>query len=387
MEETINRETTSMETTEEVPEDLLVVEEAKAKKKKHLLYGGLAGLVVVGMSAFVYLNFFHLTVKQDPVTVELGTEVSVQAKDYIKASGTVIKGTKVHVSDVDTSKVGTYKGFLTHGRQEVPLTIQVTDTVAPEVVLNPEISVIVGHPLSSDTIVASMNDLAGIKSLAFSKAAIATEAPADGTTPAPATLQYDTLGPQENALVVTDQNGNQTTQKFTVKVIEDYITHVTGIADMTVETGATIDWMNGITYDGKILSVTPDTSAVDLNTQGEYQVTYAIAGDDQETMVHQTAKVTVVPPAKAQELANQGGSVKTTGGTKQPRSTRSERSQKSSGGDSQGGSNQQASSGSGKKTYSSVDSPANAWGEIDPGGNTWIGYETVTEPADWDYFE
>ena len=95
-----------------------------------------------------------------------------------------------------------------------------------------------------------------------------------------------------------------------VKVVEDYLAHVTGMQDLTIEQGSSIDWMAGITKDEKVLEVTADASKVDLNTAGEYTLTYVVKGDDKETTVTKEVKVTVVTPQKAQELADGGSSVK-----------------------------------------------------------------------------
>lgn len=163
-----------------------------------------------------------------------------------------------------------------------------------------------------------------------------------------------------------------------VKVVEDYLAHVTGMQDLTVEQGSSIDWMAGITKDEKVLEVTADASKVDLNTAGEYTLTYVVKGDDKETTVTKEVKVTVVTPQKAQELADSGSSVKTTGGTKK-------KTTRSSGGSSK-------SSGGGKKSGGSKDYSQKTWqgtqtgsgyigsGNADTGANTY-------EEGTWNPFE
>ena len=112
-----------------------------------------------------------------------------------------------------------------------------------------------------------------------------------------------------------------------------------------------------------MLEVTADASKVDLNTAGEYTLTYVVKGDDKETTVAKEVKVTVVTPQKAQELADNGSSVKTTGGTKK-KTTRSSGSRSSSGGSSKssGGKKSSGSSSSGSSNYgSSGFKPGQTW--------------------------
>ena len=78
-------------------------------------------------------------------------------------------------------------------------------------------------------------------------------------------------------------------------MLEDYKSHISGFAERTIVSGtANVDWLEGITWDEKIVSVTPDAAGVDLNTVGECKVVYHILGDDNETEIIEEVKVFVI---------------------------------------------------------------------------------------------
>lgn len=90
---------------------------------------------------------------------------------------------------------------------------------------------------------------------------------------------------------------------------------------------------------------------------------HVVKGDDKETTVTKEVKVTVVTPQKAQELADGGSSVKTTGGTKK-KTTRSSGSRSSSG--------KSSKSSGGKKNSGGASSGGSGFKP----GQTWEGTTT-----------
>lgn len=243
----------------------------------------------------------------------------------------------------------------------------------PEVTLSGnEYKGVAGKAIKAEDLISKVDDKAGIESVEFAENQIEVEAQGEDLLDA-ISLKYDTAGQYTAVVTVTDKSGNTTKKEIAMKIVEDYLAHVSGIQDLTVEQGATIDWLAGVTKDKKILEIKADASKVDINTAGEYTLTYIIAGDDQETTVQKEVKVTVVTPQKAQSLANSGSTVKTTGGTKKKASTSSGSSlgKKSSGSSSKG-------SGSKNNSGSNGYTPGQSWEGTTTGSGTIDNYNGNT---------
>lgn len=281
-------------------------------KKKIVISTVCVAAAVIGIGGYVYAsNRFELI--SDKVQLEYKETLDTSVSRYVEASDRILEQTKVDLSAVDINTVGEYKATATYGNKVLEFTVTVADTVAPEVKFNDELKGIAGKEITGADIIDTVEDKAGIKSLAFAQNQ-QSEYKADLSEVA---LLYDKPGTYENTLVVEDNNGNKIEEDFTLKIVEDYEAHVSGIADMIVEQNAEIDWMQNIAYDEKIAEVTADATGVDIATPGEYTLVYKITGDDQETVVEKTVKVTVITAEDAQNRANAGETVLVTGGVKE----------------------------------------------------------------------
>lgn len=175
--------------------------------------------------------------------------------------------------------------------------------MAPSVKLadNGEYKLIVGAKLQADKIVEKMEDLSEIKKVEFQDNEYLNEDATDDALTDKG-ISYEKAGSYENAVLITDGNKNVATLKFKVIVVEDYEKHVSGIKDISVTTGSEVNYMDGVTKDEKIADIQVDSSKVDLNTAGEYTVTYIIVGDDKMTKITKTAKVIVSDPDVQKKL-------------------------------------------------------------------------------------
>lgn len=278
-------------------------------KKKLLIIGiaGTIGLAGTGIGVYAYGvdNAFEL--KTDNVDVELGDELSQNMEDYITGGKKALAGASLDISNVDTLNVGTYQAYVAYGKKKLSFSVNVEDTIAPEVELQNkgEVQIVAGETLSGNDIVAKMEDLSGISNVTFSDAVTVEKGEKDLLSAL--TLSYDTEGTYHNTLTVTDNNGNSTTKDITIHVVEDYAKHVSGFHDWTVEQNADIDFTQGIETDGRIASVT--TGTIDLSQTGDYTLVYRITGDDNETVVEHTVNVTVVDASTAQTMANNNETV------------------------------------------------------------------------------
>ena len=92
-------------------------------------------------------------------------------------------------------------------------------------------------------------------------------------------ITYSKSGDYDNTITVTDDAGNSTDIDIKISVID--APSINGISDKTVTVGDTIDYLSGVSaVDGKGTDITGnievDSSKVDVNTPGTYQITYKV---------------------------------------------------------------------------------------------------------------
>lgn len=264
--------------------------------KKRTLILGTAGAIILSGSIFMACSMNETyTLNSNEVTVELGETLDTDISTYVECSERIKDDIKIDVSGVDTSKVGSYKATVTYKEETMDFTVNVEDTTAPTVYLANDgvFKTMVGETLAKDDIVSQMDDLAGISRYYIL---------ADDNTSENEEISYPEEGDYVNKIVVVDNNGNSTEKDFTVHVVPDYLAHVSGFHDWTVEQNADIDFTQGIETDERIASVTAGT--IDLSQPGERTLVYSITGDDNETVIEQSVTVTVVDAATAQSKAN-----------------------------------------------------------------------------------
>ena len=285
-------------------------EESEVKKK------AIISTIIVGISAAALCGFCYLTntfeLKQDTFTVEYGNALNISPYAYVDANEAILGETVMDLSKVDKDKVGEYPATATYKNKQPDFKIIVEDTEDPVVSMQEDVRGVAGKEILGKDILTDASDKAGIKSISLKEGQIGEAAKIDDLK-----MKYDAPGIYENTIIVEDNNGLKTEQKFSVKVVEDYEKHVSGIKDLTVEQDNKIDWLADIKKDEKIAEIKVDDSKVDMSKTGDYELKYTIIGDDKETQIEKTIKVTVVSESKAQELANDGKVVKTTDGNKQ----------------------------------------------------------------------
>lgn len=357
-------------------------------KRKAIVSTVATGISVAVLCGFCYIsNTFEL--KQDEFVVEYGSTLDTSPRAYVDANEAILKETEVDLSQVDGKKVGEYSATATYGRKQLDFKIKVEDTVKPEIQLAENVHGIAGKEISG--VLEKATDAAGIKLITVKEGQVGDTV----IKPEDLKLKYDTPGTYENTVTVEDNNGNKTEQSFSVKIVEDYEKHVSGIKDLTVEQDNKIDWLADIKKDGKISEIKVDDSKVDMSKTGDYELTYTIVGDDKETKIEKKIKVTVVSESKAQELANDGKVVKTTDGNKQKYvppvqsysgsgSSGSGSYSYSGGGSSYSGSGSSTSGGSsssGGGSYSGGSSSGSSGGSSS-GGGSWL--DSLTPGQSWD---
>lgn len=348
-------------------------------KKKWI--AAVVGVVVVLGAGIGVCKYNAYAAKENNYVVEYGESLSTNPADYIAGNETAVENTKLDLSRVDTTKVGTYQAYATYKDKTVQFKVKVQDSKNPEITLNDAANIIVNRDVKASDLVKSVTDKSGIKSIQFSGCDIKKE---DVNDLSKYTLSFPKAGENKIEVMAEDNNGNQSKKEINVKVTEDYLKHVKGFRNFKVIKGNKADWMKGIKKDKLIKRIQTDDSKVNLKKVGKYKLVYKITGAD-DTVVTKTVKVTVknkpvTTVARSNSYSNSTG---TTG-----RSYRSGSASYSYGRRSSTGSTKRSSrkSNSGRKsskgTYDDL-KPGQSWNIKYRERNVDIGNGSTADSFDW----
>lgn len=236
-------------------------------------------------------------------TIELGDEDALKVSDFLDLSKDELKNAKLNTKDVDFFKVGDYTATITYNKKDYNIKVKVKDTVAPKITVSDNITVQTNNPLHMSDIITNVTELSGNIDASFKdkpksestdntesvSATENTESTESGSASVIAVggcnlkhndeITYTKSGDYDNTITVTDDAGNSTDIDIKISVID--APSINGISDKTVTVGDTIDYLSGVTAtDGKGTDITGsievDSSKVDINTPGTYQITYKV---------------------------------------------------------------------------------------------------------------
>ena len=267
--------------------------------KKKIIMTLLASTLIV--SSMTGCGSTKLT--KSSITIELGNEDAIKISDFMDLSKDELKSAKLNTKDVDFFKVGNYKATISYKDKDYDIKVKVKDTVAPEVKLSDNIVVQTNNPLHMSDIITNVTELSGSIDASFKdkptsestdntesvSATENTESTESGSTSVIAVggcnlkhndeITYTKSGDSDNTNTVTDDAGNTSDIDIKISVIDAPV--INGISDKTVTVGDTIDYLSGVSAtDGKDTDITGsievDSSKVDINTPGTYQITYKV---------------------------------------------------------------------------------------------------------------
>lgn len=222
-----------------------------------------------------------------------------------------------------------------------------------------------------------------------------------------AAVSYDAAGEYDNTMVLSDASGNKS--NVDVHIVVSNLPVINGATDMLVEKGASVDYMNGVSaVDGAgndiTAGVTVDSSKVDVNTPGDYEVTYTAVDADGLTGTA-TVKVTVAEnieetvnntdtadgSASEKRVTTSSGTGKATDKKNEMNQKHVEEQQAAAEASAQAGnnSNGNGSSSSGKKTQNSASNTGNGGSSAgsassssgNGGGSSAPTQETPSQPS------
>ena len=270
--------------------------------KKKIIMTLLASTLIVG--SMTGCGSTKLT--KSSITIELGNEDAIKVSDFLDLSKNELKSAKLNIKDVNFFKEGNYKATISYKDKDYDIKVKVKDTVAPKITVSDNITVQTNNPLHMSDIITNVTELSGNIDASFKdKPKSESTDNTDNTESVSATententesgsasviavggcnlkhndeITYTKSGDYDNTITVTDDAGNTSDIDIKISVID--APSINGISDKTVTVGDTVDYLSGITaVDGKGTDITGnievDSSKVDINTPGTYQITYKV---------------------------------------------------------------------------------------------------------------
>lgn len=202
-------------------------------KKKKIIAGGLAGVLVIGCAGAVILNTSsskELVLASDEVKAEFGQRVSTNVADYLDANKSgdvdkIIKDTKekddlkyvtvtnkdengnvVSKEEKDYPKVGNYEISFTYKKEKATVKVTVKDTIKPEIEAPESIDVIQYTDLSTFNFgeLLKATDYSDVKDWKIDTSKV----------------DVNTIGSYELKVSIQDKYKNKATKKLTVNIVQ-----------------------------------------------------------------------------------------------------------------------------------------------------------------------
>lgn len=378
--------------------------------KKKIIMTLLASTLIVG--SMTGCGSTKLT--KSSITIELGNEDAIKVSDFMDLSKDELKSAKLNTKDVNFFKEGNYKATISYKDKDYDIKVKVKDTVAPKITVSDNIVVQTNNPLHMSDIITEVTELSGNIDASFkdkpktestdstekTDSTESTEGSATGVIAVGGCnlkhndeITYTKSGDYDNTITVSDDNGNTTSVDVKISVID--APSINGISDKTVTVGDTIDYLSGVSAsDGKGTDITGsievDSSKVDINTPGTYQITYKVT-DSYGFSTGANCNITV--NEKKEEVADNtsdGNDNTTTSDNGNKKSSkknkRSNSNTASNNNSSNGSSNNSSSNNSGSNTSNGSTSTANS--EPNDGKKTFtspFGDTIRTNPNNYKY--
>lgn len=229
---------------------------------RNIFIGAIALLFLLFLFAVYYVKCVLPEIKPE-LTLEVGSSKPVLTDFFSKEYNN--KYDLIHLvsgidSGLDMTEVSDHTVVIEVIGKEYTSILHVVDTVAPTATTKDQTHFNLDAPLKAEDFIEEITDM--------------TQTEVEYVS----TPDFEHAGTSEVAIRLTDQGKNETIVYAKLTVIEDTTPPVIdGAKDMSVAVGNTISYKRGITvtddYDENPV-LTIDNSAVDLNTPGNYTVTY-----------------------------------------------------------------------------------------------------------------
>ncbi len=223
-------------------------------KKLLAIAGGVLAVVILAAVLLWPANIVS------ELKVEAGRE-SISANEFRKADKGIDAQFVSDMTAVDLKTIGTYPVQVQYKNKTYDCTIVVEDTLAPEGKVH-NVSVYSGQPLKPEDFVTDITD--------------ATAVTVSWKPEPNLTVEAQTL----MTIILTDAAGNQSEYEAVLSVfVDNGVPQLTGVDALFTYIGTEPDYLAGVTaMDDRdvALEITVDSSKVDLNAVGTYDITYSV---------------------------------------------------------------------------------------------------------------
>jgi len=245
-------------------------QEIRNKRRNRIVGIAIPVIVVIAIIVVVAWLMLRPRVKEELV-VEAGSVIP-QAMDFLEKDRDDVRLVTDLEGTVDMNRVGTYDVVLKIKDKDYNTILRVADTIKPVVEVN-QVQIYTTETVTAEDLIASIEDATEVQTAFVSEP--------DFTVP----------GVQEVPMTVTDLGGNVTEVQAQVEVVEDTEPPViTGVKELSVPAGNSVSYKRDVevtdNYDTDV-SLKVDNSKVDLNTVGDYEITY-IAEDAAGNVTEET---------------------------------------------------------------------------------------------------
>ncbi len=261
---------------------------SRKRKNRLLIFIGVVALFLacVGVGAYFYYDYSHRV--YDTCVVELGEEV--KARDFLKDESKEAVFTPESVFSTDV--VGEYKVGIVSKPYTYKCTLQVQDTVAPELSVMPLTRTKEEIPQAKD-FVESCSDLSNDVNIYFAES-----------------ISFDNYGDIPVKIAAEDPSGNRTTADTVLHLVEEYdITPpiIEGQLDKIVYVGQGASFKTGVVVTDNVdtnIELQVDSSHVNLDVPGDYPIIYT-AEDSMGNMDLAEGTITVIEAVYSEEQVNE----------------------------------------------------------------------------------
>ena len=226
----------------------------KLNKKLLAIAGGVLAVVILAVVLLWPANIVS------ELTVEAGRE-SITANEFRKEDKGIDAQFVSDMTAVDLKTPGTYPVQVQYKNKTYDCAVIVEDTLAPEGKVH-NVSVYSGQPLKPEDFVTDITD--------------ATAVTVSWKPEPNLTVEAQTL----MTIILTDAAGNQSEYEAVLSVfVDNGVPQLTGVAALFTYIGTEPDYLAGVTaMDDRdvALEITVDSSKVDLNAVGTYDITYSV---------------------------------------------------------------------------------------------------------------
>lgn len=262
--------------------------------KKRILFA-LCILIGLVLSFILFLNspLFQVSQKTQELHLEIGDTPSTDPADYLSGDDWCVALSHVDTSAVKKTKVGRYPISISHGFQQYTCYVNVLDTTAPIVSCDVKNKIIAaGDTVSVHTLGLKIQDYSDIDSIAFTKIASShfyTGLPEEEMAQLEAAYlkgldmwaeEFQFVYGGEYTLTIEVKDAFHNSSEITLHLIVESPPVVTAPNHIYTSLNQKIDFSEYITawdlidedFDADDVKI--DTSELDLNKAGEYQVYY-----------------------------------------------------------------------------------------------------------------